>query len=100
MYTNNLGRELYSKVEKLVDRAFHRIYLYSEVNSFSILDIKLDYTFVDEEGDIPIVNVRVGCSTGFDGDFNVELEYNLEESDDYNVGFFVKTFHDCLDKAD
>lgn len=99
MYKNYLGRELYSKVEKLVDRAFHRIYLYSEVNSFDILDIKLDYAFVDEEDDIPIVNVRVGCSTDFDGDFNVELEYNLEESDDYNVGFFVKTFHDCLDKA-
>ena len=98
MYKNYLGRELYSKVEKLVDRAFHRIYLYSEVNSFDILDIKLDYTLIDEAGDIPIVNISVGCSTGFDGSFNVELEYNLEESDDYNVGFFVKTFHDCLDK--
>lgn len=97
MYKNYLGRELYSKVEKLVDRAFHRIYLYSEVNSFSILDIKLDYTLTDGD-DIPIVNISVGCSTGFDGSFNVELEYNLEESDDYNVGFFVKTFHDYLDQ--
>ena len=97
MYKNYLGRELYSKVERLVDRAFHRIYLYSEVNSFSILDIKLDYTLTDDD-DIPIVNISVGCSTGFDGSFNVELEYNLEESDDYNVGFFVKAFHDYLDK--
>jgi len=97
MYKNYLGRELYSKVEKLVDRAFHRIYLYSEVNSFSILDIKLADTLTDGD-DIPIVNISVGCSTGFDGSFNVELEYNLEESDDYNVGFFVKTFHDYLDK--
>lgn len=98
MYKNYLGRELYNKVEKLVDRAFHRIYLYSEVNSFGILEIKLDYTLADEEGDIPIVNVRIGCTTGFDGNFNVDLAYNLEESDDYNVGFFVKTFHDYLDK--
>ena len=98
MYKNYLGRELYNKVEKLVDRAFHRIYLYSEVNSFGILEIRLNYTLADEDDEIPIVNVRIGCTTGFDGNFNVDLEYNLEESDDYNVGFFVKTFHDYLNK--
>lgn len=100
MYTNYLGRELYNKLDKLVSKAFHYIYLPSSENSYGILEIKLDYCFMDEDDNIPIVEILVGCTTKFDGNFNVKLDYNLNYSDEFNIGRFTKTIEDYLDRED
>ena len=91
MYAKYLGRDLYDKLDSLVGRAFYKIYAHSETNSYSIIDIGLDYSTCETDLDLPFVKLTAGYSTS-DGDFSLTLEYSLEESDDFNVGRFYEKF--------
>ena len=91
MYAKYLGRDLYDKLESLVERAFYKIYDHSEANSCSIIDIEIDYSTCETDLDLPFIKLTAGYSTS-DGDFSLTLEYSLEESDDFNVGRFYERF--------
>lgn len=91
MYAKYLGRDLYDKLDSLVGRAFYKIYAHSEENSYSIIDIGLDYSTCETDLDLPFVKLTVGYTTS-DGNSALTLEYSLEESDDFNVGRFYERF--------
>lgn len=92
MVNNYLGRDLYEKLDKLVKQAFYRIYAHSKDNWYEINYIELDCGSTDSEFDFPFVKVEVSCNTLFDGMFDIELEYHLEESDEFNLGIFYNEF--------
>ena len=90
MYVEYLGRGLYDKINKLVGKAFHKIYTYDDNNWYEVEEIVLDYTTC-EENDLPFVRVHLRCGTSFDGAFELDLEYSLDENDDFNLGRFYST---------
>jgi len=92
MYVEYLGRELYDKINKLISKAFYKVYTKSDNNWFDIEAIRIDYSTVESDTDLPFVEVDVRCGTTFDGDYKVTLEFALEETDDFNVGRFYSTF--------
>ena len=97
MYATYNGKNLYDKIYKIVDKAFHKLYLYSENNSFDILNIELDYTTIESELDIPDCQVKVGCSTTCDGNFNFKFDYYLDMSDDFNIGIAYSRLLDAVE---
>ena len=80
------GYDLHKTIDNLVDKAFHKIYTYNEDNWYYVEEIALDYSTCEEGNDLPFVRVHLRCSTKFDGDFELDLEYSLDESDEFNLG--------------
>jgi len=93
---NYLGRDLYDKLDKIVDKAFHVIYSYTEENQYWIELIEMDYNTIDEDDDTPIITVTVGFSTKMDGEYKFEFNYNIKESDEFNIGYLVCKIEDRL----
>lgn len=85
---NYLGKDLYDKVNQLVEKAFYRIYRRDPEISYEINNISLDFTTCEDETDKPLIIVSITCFTKAEGVFSVELDYFLDESDDFNVGSF------------
>lgn len=96
MYATYPGRDLYSDVYRVVDKAFHKLYTYSEYNSFDILSIVLDYTTIESELDVPDCKVKVGCSTTCDENFNFKFDYYLDMSNDFNLGVVYASLLEAL----
>ena len=53
MVTKYLGRELYDKIDSIVDKAFHKNYRYADDNWYSVDKIELDYCTCEDEEDLP-----------------------------------------------
>lgn len=99
MYREYLGRELYNKIEHLVDNAFHKIYTSSENNIFQINTIKMDYSVIEDlKFEVPLIFIDVSCSTFADGEFEVTMDYFLDETDEYNIGRMTHQFEIAIDE--
>jgi hypothetical protein len=92
MYAEYLGRDLYNKINKLIGKVFYKVYTKSDDNWFDIDAIRINYSTVESDTDLPFVEVDVRCGTTFDGDYKITLEFALEETDDFNAGVFYSTF--------
>ncbi|MBQ6627931.1 MAG: hypothetical protein IJH65_03865 [Methanobrevibacter sp.] len=90
MYTRYLGRELYDKVDSVVNKAFHKYYTYSEDNWYSVDKIELDYCTCESEEDLPYTEVSVRFGTKCDNNFSITFHYFLEENDDFNMGYLCR----------
>lgn len=85
---NYLGKDLYDKVNQLVEKAFYKIYRREPDISYEIDNISLDFATCENETDKPLITVSITCFTRIEGIFTVELDYFLDESDEFNIGSF------------
>ena len=97
MQSNYLGRELYNKIDNLVNKVYHEVYTYNEKNWYHVERIELDYSVTEDDADVPLVDVLVRCGSVFDGTFEVTFHYSLEKGDEYNIGYMVRELHEVLD---
>lgn len=99
MYKNYLGRDLYNKINDIVNKSFHKIYRYSDDNQCYIETINLDYSLVEDGSydDLPLIYVALYCNTIADGEFKVTIDYFLDETDEYNIGRMAHQFEIAID---
>ena len=97
MYATSPGRDLYSDVYRIVDKAFHKLYTYSENNSFDIINIELDYSTIESELDVPTCEVKVSCTTTCEGLFYFKYQHYLDETPDFNVGVAYSSILDVVE---
>jgi len=83
-----LGKDLYDKVNQLVENAFYKIYRRGPEVYYRVDSISLDFNTCENEVDKPLITVNITCYTKVEGTYSVELDYFLDESDDFNVGSF------------
>ena len=83
---NYLGRDLYSKINKVVGRAFRDNFVETE-KSFCVLEsIELSFVTVESENDLPLVELEISVfRSGESSSFKVY--YLLDKSEDYNEGY-------------
>lgn len=94
-YRNYDGRTLYENVSAVVDKAFYKIYRHSEDNWYRIESIKLDYCVVEDDTDLPFVEVVFVMGTTADGQLTITFDYRLDESEDFNVGLLYLKLTEC-----
>lgn len=90
------GKDLYSKVDKIVSKAFYTDYLYCDDNWYSIDSITLDYFSCDDDNEIPIITVEISYNTSYSEEpAQFEVDLFLNRSDDINVGIVLAAFERC-----
>ena len=83
-------KDLYNKLNYLLDAAFYKIYKRDGEQYIIIDQISADYSTCEEEGDLPFIDVDVRYYTSTGGHHTCTLEYSLGESDAFNIGVFYK----------
>ena len=89
---NYLGKDLHTKVNKLITSAFYRTYLLPK--KFEIEEINLNYSVCENEYDWPIVEVEV-VFEDFNENQHLTLNIRLNESDDFNIGHLASAIERC-----
>lgn len=79
--------EYYDNIYKSIDKAFYKVYLRADSQSFEITHIEIDDSFTEGEEDLPLVTVTVMCYTDMDGDFKFVFDFDASESVEYNAGY-------------
>ena len=89
------GRDLYTKINKIVGKAFYTDYLYSEENWYSIDTILMNYSVSESEEDLPMITVEITFETTSTSAEIIEVDLFLDRSDDFNSGIVLAAFERC-----
>ena len=89
------GRDLYTKVNKIVGKSFYTDYLYSEENWYTIDTILMNYSVSDSDDDLPIITVEITFKTTFSRAETIEVDLWLDRTDDFNSGIVLAAFEGC-----
>jgi len=83
---NYPGRDLYSKIEKVVDRAFRDNLIKTDSTYYSINGISIDLSTIENEYDLPFIEVEIDIV--YDNySQSLTTNYWLDKSEDYNEGY-------------
>ncbi len=89
------GRDLYTKVNKIVEKAFYTDYLYCDENWYTIDTILMNYSVSEDEDDLPIVTVEITFKTASASSETIEVDLWLDRTDDFNSGIVLAAFENC-----
>lgn len=87
------GKDLYSKVDKIVSKAFYTDYLYCDDNWYSVDRITLDYVSCDSDNETPIITVEISYIVSYSEELrHFAVDLFLDRSDDLNSGIVLAAF--------
>lgn len=89
------GRDLYTKVNKIVGKAFYTDYLYCDENWYTIDTILMNYSVSEDEDDLPIITVEITFKTASTSSETIEVDLWLARTDDFNSGIVLAAFEGC-----
>ena len=88
---NYIGKDLYDKIEKVVNKAFRDTFIESEDTYCFIDEISLDYSTVESTYDLPFINVEIGVVYKNNTE-SLTTNYFLDKSEEYNIGYISCEF--------
>ena len=79
---------LYKYINNILIKSFEHIYTITDDQYIVLTEINLDYSIAENDLDFPICNVVFRYKVKFDDEeHTANLNVDLTESEDYNIGF-------------